>query len=58
MMIPQFYGVCQAVNQYVDDSCNTIGTETPEEMKVYVENYLRVLEKFYEHKGFKLNSGK
>ena len=58
MKIPNYYGVTHNINQYVDDSSNTIGTDSEDEMKKYVESYIAVLDKYYEHNKLKLNSGK
>ena len=58
MNIPQFYGTEHRINRYVNDSSNMIGTDTVEEMKIYIENYINVLEKFYSHNGLNINSRK
>ena len=58
LKIPQFYGIIHEVNQYVDDSTNTIGTDSKDELEKYLTSYHAVLETFYHANKLKINGEK
>ena len=58
MEIPQFYGVMHEVIQYVDDSNNTVGTDSIDEMTRYLNIYLQLLQTFYDANKLLLNKEK
>ena len=56
--IPQFYGVHHETVQFVDDSNTVIGTDTSDEMELYLKVFHRLLKKYYHANKLQLNASK
>ena len=58
MKIPQYYGVQHLTNQFVDDSTNVVGTDTFEELNLYLNDFHKMLETYYRINKLKMNETK